>query len=200
MLTYDDVSVGDQLWCVAWIGKEFTVVEKDDESHRVALEGANAVDPYGAQVDLFPDTMWMATREPWDQIWFWPDRAGERFDEVFDRWWAAHEIGQVVLAYPLDQGLASLGFVKVRPRLAMAFRIVAIDVDAHIQVEPVVIEADPTRRGDEALAAPPEAWVAVGPRAPARIRMADYRWALSFGDLILNWEDFLDPRETLVSA
>src|SRR5688572_12412256 len=63
MLTYEDVSIGDQLWCLAWIGKEFTVVEKDDETRRVALEGPSAVDPYGAQVDLFPDTMWMATRE-----------------------------------------------------------------------------------------------------------------------------------------
>jgi hypothetical protein len=199
MLTFEDVSVGDQLWCLAWIGKEFTVVEKDGETGRVALEGPSAVDPYGAQVDLFPDTMWMATREPWDQVWFWPDRAGERFDEVFDRWWAGHEIGDIVLAYPLDQALTSLGFVKVRPRLAMAFRIVAFDVDAHIQVEPVVIAADPTRRDDEALAAPPDAWVAVGPRAPARIRMADYRWGLTFGDLILNWQDFLDPREAPAS-
>jgi hypothetical protein len=181
---------------LAWLGKEFTVVEMDDETQRVALEGASAVDPYGAQVDLFPDTLWMATTEPWDQIWFWPDRAGERFNEVFNRWFAAHRVGEVVLGYPIDTGIAAVGgFVILRPKASMAFRITAMDDSmAQITVEPVARTDNVGLRGEEALAgAPPDAWAPIGPKLPLRIRMAEYRWALSFGDVILNWTDFMPP-------
>jgi hypothetical protein len=190
-LTYDSVAVGDRVWCLAWVGKEFVVVDKDDELERVALEGANAIDPYGAQLDLFADTMWMASTEPWDQIWFWPDRAGERFNEVFQRWFADHATGDVVIGYAADVGLASVaGSVVVKPKRSMVFRITAMDDSmAQITVEPVVRRDDPGLRGEEAIGGPTDSYVPVGPRLPLRIRMVDYRWALTFGDLILNWED-----------
>jgi hypothetical protein len=39
----------------------------------------------------------------------------------------------------------------------------------------------------------PDGWTPVGPNVPLRVGMTGYRWSLSFGDLILNWSDFLRP-------
>jgi hypothetical protein len=107
-------------------------------------------------------------------------------------------VGDIVLAYPSDTGIAAVGgFIKPRPKTSMAFRIVSMDDSmAQIMIEPVAIATDAGRRGEEALSAPAEAWVAVGPKALVRICMTDYRWSLTFGDLILNWEDFLAPVES----
>jgi hypothetical protein len=35
--------------------------------------------------------------------------------------------------------------------------------------------------------------VTVGPNVPLRLGMTWYRWSLSFGEIILNWCDFLPP-------
>ena len=99
-LTYEAVAVGDEVYCLAWIGKKFTVVDKDDDKKLVALEGESASDPYGAQVDVFDETMWMITDQPWDQIWYWPDRAGEHYQEVYERWVARQSPGQIVVGSP----------------------------------------------------------------------------------------------------
>ena len=192
-LDFDHIEVGDELYCLVWIGKKFTVVDKDDAAGRIALAGESATDPYGAMVDIFRDSEWMVTREPWDQIWYWPDRAGERYTDVYRRWLTGRAVGDVVLGYFLDTGLVTAGgFLRPKPALAMAFRIEAIDVSfAQVRVEPVVRATDPGRRLEPAdLAADPSAWVVVGPRLPVRIGMHTYRWGLSVGDVILNGDDF----------
>jgi hypothetical protein len=192
-LDFDHIEVGDELYCLAWIGKKFTVVDKDDAAGRIALAGASATDPYGAMVDIFRDSVWMVTNEPWDQIWYWPDRAGERYIDVYRRWIDGRAPGDVVLGHFLDTGLITAGgFLRPKPALAMAFRIEAIDESfAQVRVEPVVLAADPGRRLAPAdLAADPSAWVVVGPRLPVRIGMHTYRWGLSVGDMILNGDDF----------
>lgn len=198
-LTYDSVAVGDEVYCLAWVGKRFTVVGKDDEQKLVALEGEAASDPYGAHVDLFDETMWMATDQPWDQIWYWPDRAGEHYLEVYERWVARQAPGRVIVGYLSDSGgIASLGgFIVANPKRSMNFRILSID-DSFAQtiIEPVVLAGDPGRRPDlDDLTAPEHEWVAVGPKTPVRISMISYRWAVNYGDIILNWEDFAAPAE-----
>jgi hypothetical protein len=193
-LTYADVDVEDKVYCLAWLGKQFTIVAKDERTGRVELEAESAVDPYGAQVDLFPETMWMLTDQPWDQIWYWPDRAGEHFDAVFNRWIGRHRVGQVVLGYLVDTGIAGVGdFLVPKPKLSMAFRVTSIDLSfAQVMVEPVVLADDPGRRelGPAEMNGPADRWLATGPRLPLRIGMNTYRWALSVGDIVLNWEDF----------
>jgi hypothetical protein len=37
--------------------------------------------------------------------------------------------------------------------------------------------------------------VTVGPNVPLRLGMTWYRWSLSFGEIILNWCDFLPPED-----
>ena len=64
-----------------------------------------------------------------------------------------------------------------------------------------MIADDPGRRSDPSdLAAPEGHWAAVGPKMPLRISMITYRWALSCGDIVLNWEDFLAPPVTEAGA
>jgi hypothetical protein len=197
-LTYDGIAVGDEVYCLAWIGKKFTVVHKDDDKRLVALEGDSASDPYGAQVDVFEETMWMVTDQPWDQIWYWPDRAGEHYHEVYERWVARHASGRVIVGYLADTGIIAVGgHIAAKPKRSMNFRIVKID-DSFKQtvVEPVALADDPGRRPDlDDLAVPAREWVSVGPKVPVRISMISYRWAVSFGDIVLNWEDFAAPVE-----
>jgi hypothetical protein len=196
-LTYDGVAVGDEVYCLAWVGKRFTIVGKDDDKRLVALEGDSATDPYGAQIDVFDETMWMVTDQPWDQIWYWPDRAGEHYQEVYERWVARQTLGRVVAGHLAETGIAAVGgFISPNPKRAMSFRIVSIDHSfAQTIVEPVVLVDDPARRPPvDELDSTEHEWVAVGPKTPLRITMITYRWAICFGDIILNWEDFA-PRE-----
>jgi hypothetical protein len=196
--SYDDFKVGDQVHCLAWLGKLFTVASKDDNTGRIALQGSSATDPYGAQVDLFPDTMWMVTHQPWDQIWPWPDRAGEHATEVFERYAQRHHESEVVAGYYNEEGLQLSGeqtFLTPNAKKAMAFRLLSVDVPlGQIRVEPVArIDAQGglTTVIEPGIAA--SQWVAVGPNAALRVGMRSYRWALSFGELILNWQDFAPP-------
>ena len=122
----------------------------------------------------------MLTKERWDQIWYWPDRAGERFDEVVARFVATHEPGEVVQGYFLDDavGSSNQGFVTPNPNLSMSFQIQRPTPGfGQVRVKPVTET--------------PEGWVPVGPNVPLRVGMTGYRWSLSFGELIVNWTDFL---------
>jgi hypothetical protein len=95
-LTHEDVAVGESVYCLAWLGPVFTVVDVEESSGRVSIETATAKDTRGIQIDLFPDMMFMITQEPWDQIWYWPDRAGEHYDAVYERFVGDHPAGSVL--------------------------------------------------------------------------------------------------------
>lgn len=187
----DDFKVGDRVYCLAWVGTPFEVVASSERV--LSLAGRADSARRGAELDIFPETAWMVTRQPWDQIWFWPDRAGERYDEVFDRFMGAHAEGDVVAGYHFAGGLA--GFtISPDPARGMAFRIRSLDEGTRqIRVHPVaglapdgaVLITDP--RADIA----PERWLRSGPTLPLRIEMRMYRWCLCFGELVLNWDDLL---------
>ena len=36
---------------------------------------------------------------------------------------------------------------------------------------------------------PDDAWLRSGPTVPLRLEMRLYRWCLTFGEIVLNWED-----------
>ena len=180
-----DFDVGDRVFCLAWIGTPFEVVSRSDGM--LSLQGVTNAD---AQIDVFPETAWMVTREQWDQIWFWPDRAGERYDEVFDRFMSTHKVGEVVAGYHFTGGLD--GFeIRVDPARAMAFRIRSLDSGTRqIRAHPVAaigeggeLVTDATRDVVN------EWWLRSGPTLPLRIEMRMYRWCLCFGELVLNWQD-----------
>jgi len=150
--------------------------------------------PYGKQIDIFADTAWMVTHEPWDQIWHWPDRAGERYDEVVGRFLASHEVGDLVAGYYFEGGLD--GFtVRADDRHAMAFRIRSMDPSAgRIFVHPVAALSDDGRSLVTSFAPeiPDERWLRSGPTVPLRLEMRMYRWCLSYGEVALNWRDLTD--------
>ena len=85
--------------------------------------------------------MFLLTREHWDQIWYWPDRAGEHYLEVFQRFVERHRVGEVICGYHVPDGLmVTLGGVKTSldPKRTMMFRIQAIDVGrGQVRVHPV---------------------------------------------------------------
>ena len=200
-LTYETVSVGDEVYCLAWVGNRFTVVGKDDEQRLVALEGEAASDPYGAHVDLFDETMWMLTDQPWDQIWYWPDRAGEHYLDVYLRWVGRQEPGRVIVGYLATRAASpTSGASSFEPEAFDRLRIHSIDDSfAQTLVEPVALAADPGRRPDvDDLNAREHEWAAVGPRAPIRISMISYRWAVSYGDVILSGKTSPHPWVTSV--
>lgn len=189
--------VGDEVWCLAWVGKAFTIVDTEPAVGRISIEAPSATDPYGAQLDLPPALHWMLTREPWDQVWHWPDRAGERYDAVVDRFMDGLEVGDVVRGYYLDTGTAALRqgmHVAVVPNAAITLRIQAINVlrGKQVWLEPVA-PVDGDGRLLDHLAIDPDAaeYRSVGAAAPARVGMTAYRWSVSFGEFILNWQDFL---------
>jgi hypothetical protein len=198
MESYDDYKVGDTVYCLAWLGTPFTVSAKDDASGRICLQAPSTVDPYGSQIDLFPETMWMLTHSPWDRVWFWPDRAGETYESVFQRYAADVTVGDVVPGYYFDPGLLAPGpmcYLKPKPAISMAFRVEQVDVPSgQVLVRPVaaVDDAGGVTR-DTTLELTPDRWTAIGPIAPVRIGMHNYRWGLAFGDVLLNWTDFLSP-------
>lgn len=195
--TWDDYAVGESVYRLAWIGKRFEVVEKTEQI--MSLQGEAEYDPRGAQVDVVPGTLWMLTHEPWDQVWYWPDREGEGYEEVFERFIRAHSPGDIVNGYFFDRYLNPLGrHIDPRPDLAMTFRVENINLtDRRVLVRPVVglvdetgTEADPiTDVNDERT---PRRWVGAGPAVPLTIEMKIYRWCLSVGPFVLNWEDFME--------
>ena len=189
--TYRDFKVGDRVYCLAWIGHPFEVAAKDDERQIISLQGPAASSIYGAQVDIFPDTMWMLTHEKWDQIWWWPDREGERFDAVFDRFLDNHKVDELVAGYYFPGGLAGM-FIETNPEHAMTFRIRALDRGIRqVRVHPVAA-ADANGETvkfalDESL--PSQRWLRSGPTVPLRLEMRMYRWCLCFGEFVVNWQD-----------
>ena len=57
--------------------------------------------------------MFLLTREHWDQIWYWPDRAGKQYLEVFQRFVERHHVGEVICGYHVPDGLmVTLGGVR----------------------------------------------------------------------------------------
>jgi hypothetical protein len=186
---WSDYSVGDSVYCLAWVGKKFEIVSKDDEI--LSLQGESEFDPYGAQIDLIPKLIWMVTKEPWDQIWYWPDRAGESYEQVFKRFAASHKPGEIIGGYFFEPSPLSADVDKA-PEKSMAFRIVAIDnIQNEIQVEPVVgLSADGTAITDPADVRTAQKWIKAGPVVPATISMRAYRWSVSVGPIVLNWPDF----------
>lgn len=190
-MTLTDFDVGDRVYCLAWVGTPFEVVARSDGM--LSLQGLNGSD---AQVDIFDETSWMVTREPWDKIWFWPDREGERYDEVFDRFMSTHTVGEVVAGYHFSGGLD--GFeIRQDPARAMAFRIRSLDNGTRqIRVHPVAaIGDDGDLVTDASRDLTDERWLRSGPTLPLRIEMRMYRWCLCFGELVLNWQDLLPDKD-----
>ena len=190
---YADYAVGDRVYCLAWIGQPFDVVAKDDERQAIAIETPPGWPTFG-QVDIFPETTFLLTHEHWDNIWYWPDRAGERYLEVFDRFFGRHHVGEVIAGYHVPDGLmVTLGGMNIRldPNRTMMFRIQALDAArGQVRVHPVAAVAP-----DGALVSAPtdgiadEAWLRSGPTVPLRLEMRLYRWCLTFGEMVLNWDD-----------
>ncbi|MET0895519.1 MAG: hypothetical protein ABWY80_06685 [Acidimicrobiia bacterium] len=190
MEAFETYAVGDDVWCLAWIGMPFVVVGKDDDHGVIHIDGTGACSlPEGARLDIVADNLFMLTHEPWDSIWYWPDIAGERYKEVTERFVDAHRDGEVVVAY--SAGLMS---VVPSPARAMSFRL---GVDSYwpsgvIYAQPVAaIAAD----GTELLVAHDPSvedarWLPCGPRQSVELRMVAFRWALTYGKLVLNWQDF----------
>jgi hypothetical protein len=144
----------------------------------------------------------MLTHEPWDQIWHWPDRAGETYETVVARFMADLEIGQVLRGYYFDTGMGAVRqgmHVAAVPQAAMTFRVQKLDPGGRgrqVWVETVAaVDADGRFLdvdGDVAASG----WERVGPTVPLRVGMRAYRWSLSFGEFVLNWQDFLPPSTT----
>jgi hypothetical protein len=196
-ITYDDFEVGERVFTLAWVGQPFQVVAKDDERRMIALETPPDAPRLG-QLDVFPETMFLLTKEQWDQIWYWPDRAGETYTEVFDRFLAAHHEGEIVTGRYFADGLAGL-YNQLRPsdrpEHAMAFRIRGLDVSAgQVRVEPVAaVGADGRLVSTPDPSIADDAWQRVGPTVQLRMEMRLYRWCLTYGEMTLSWEDFAPP-------
>ncbi|HKD36963.1 MAG TPA: hypothetical protein VKB78_09180 [Pirellulales bacterium] len=189
MSTFDDYRIGDRVYCLAWIGKSFEIVAKNDEIGKISLRGDLETERGGAQIDIFKSTIWMLSHEPRDEIWHWRDRKGETYADVFDRFRSAHKPGDIVSGY-LIEGANALEPIGASPERAMAFRIV-MPAENMIMVEPVVgIRSGGTEIVKEAKADSGITWVSAGPIASARIAMTAYRWSIAFGDIVLNPRDF----------
>jgi hypothetical protein len=180
--SFDDLAVDDQVWCLASVGTPFRVNEVDPVRGHVSVAPESASAGGGWPLELSADTLWLLSKERWDQIWYWPDRAGERFGVVVERFVVSHPPGDVVQGYFLDTsvGASNQGFVKPNPKTAMSFEIQQPTAGfGQMRVRPVAETTDGI--------------LAVGPIVPLRLGMTCYRWSLSFGEIIVNWNDFLRP-------
>jgi hypothetical protein len=182
LASFGELGVGDRVWCLASVGIPFRVEALDPQRHRVTVVPEPSLESGARPLELTAQTLWLLTKEPWDQVWYWPDRAGESFNDVVERFAAAHQPGDVVQGYFLDTsvGASNQGFVKPNPKLAMSIEIQRPTPGfGQVRVRPVTETA--------------EGVVPVGPNVPLRLGMTCYRWSLSFGELIVNWRDFLGP-------
>ena len=173
LASFEDLAVGDRVWCLASIGTPFQVSTLDDDRDRVTIVPDPTLGSGGRPLELTAGASWLLTTEHWDQVWYWPDRAGERFDAVVQRFVAAHQPGEVIQGYFLDTGVgaSNQGFVNPNPKLAMSLRSSARHQDfGQVRVKPVT----ETEAGI----------VPVGPNVPLRLGIISYRWSLSFGELI----------------
>jgi len=187
---YESFQVGDEVWCLAWIGMPFKVVGKNDDKQLIEIDGTGPCSiPDGAMIDLLPQSHFMLTHQQWDSIWYWPDIAGERYQEVFDRFVDKHSEGQIVTSY-VAGGIT----VSDNPSSALAFRLSlsSVRLFGQIRAEPVVAIADDrsslVRLYDPDI--PDDRWISAGPSLPLDLNMVGYRWALCYGKMVLNWEDF----------
>ena len=194
-LSFADYAVGERVWCLAWVGQPFEVVGRDEDHEVIALEIPEGWGVSG-QIDIYPETMFMLSKKHWDQIWYWPDRSGQRYDEVFGRFVARHIVGQVIPGYVLGEGLRGhLAPGGYEPEAAMMFRITSVNTDVgQVLVEPVAAIGP----ANELIHAPcsgiqTQGWRVCGPAVPIRIEMKLYRWVLTFGAFALNWYDLPDP-------
>lgn len=187
---YESYSVGDEVWCLGWLGMPFVVVGKDDESRTIQIDGTSPTSlPEGVRVDLHPENHFMLTRQRWDAIWYWPDIEGEHYKEVAERFVDSHHDGEIVVGY-----VGGALSVTENPKAAMSFRI---DVSHYwtsgqIRAQPVAAIGDDGSslmlHHDPAI--PDDRWIPTGPRLPLEIKMVAFRWALAYGKLVLNWQDY----------
>ncbi len=186
---FDDFDVGDEVFCLAWIGMPFQVVGKDQEKRVIEIDGTGPCSlPEGARIDLHPENHYMLTHEQWDQIWYWPDIAGETYLEVTQRFVEGHTTGQIVNGFA-----AGMVWVVDEPDRSMAFRL---DLDdwqhfGQVKVQPVAAaDGDGTLLFDASADVAPDAWKPTGPWVPLEVTMVAYRWAYTFGKFVLNVEDY----------
>jgi len=187
---YESYAVGDEVWCLAWIGMPFVVTGKNDETGVIEIDGTAPVAiSEGALIDIAPGNRFMLTHEKWDAVWYWPDIAGEHYQQVVDRFVGQHDDGDIVVAYPS-------GWVTVveDPERAVSFRL---DFGGYrhfgqIRATPVAAIADDgaslVLAYDPAI--PAERWLPTGPPLPLELKMTSYRWSLAYGKHVLNWADF----------
>ena len=192
----DDFRVGDDVYCLAWIGLPFKVVARDDEAGCISIAGTLPSSLHnGVQLDIYSHNLFMLTHETWDQIWYWPDRLGETYMQVFDRFVAAHRDGEVVNAYSAPT-LEGLGIMSVDrdPELAQAFRLDLSRVDSHRQIKAhavcAIVDGGTAIRGDHDPSIADADWMKTGPTIAAQVEMVGYRWSITAGRLLLNVEDF----------
>lgn len=192
---YEDFKVGDRVFCLGWIGMPFKVVGKDDKRGMIFLDGEGPCSlPGGAKVDIDPSSLYMITHNQWDQIWYWPDRAGETYKQVARRFIDNHKDNEIVVGYAAGPApMPNYYYAQKKPELSMSFRlsygplrgmqqIHAQPVAAVSDTKGIIVQYDPS--------IPDDMWVATGPVMPLRIEMAAYRWALLWGRILLNWSDF----------
>jgi hypothetical protein len=194
--SYEDFRIGDDVFCLAWIGLPFRVVATDDAAQCVSIRSQLPSSfKAGVNLDIYQQNLFMLTHELWDHIWYWPDRCGETYSDVFDRFVQSRRSGEVVNAYYAPT-LEALGVPTIDrdPDLAQAFRLDLTRTMSHRQVKAHPVCA--VEFGGEAIinaydpAIPDDRWLMTGPSRPVEIGMKAYRWCLSAGGLILNSEDF----------
>jgi hypothetical protein len=190
---FEDFKVGDRVWCLAWIGREFEVAATDPASQRIELQGCERSSlPEGAQVDIDAASLFLLTHNLWDSIWYWPDRAGETYQQVFDRFVADHAEGAVLTGYYANGAHLP---PAPDPALAATFRVsfAALDAWNQVFVQPVAAIADGggalITAHDTMLA--DERWLQCGPTITVRVEMHYYRWAVMAGRVLLNWRDIV---------
>ncbi len=176
----EDLSVGDRVWCLFGVGTPYEVASVDRGRRELIVEPEPRLGG-GMRPVTVPDSgLWLVTKQHWDQVWYWPDRAGETHETVVERFSAQHAPGDLVTGQFYDDGMpfGPQGYVTPTPQASMTFRIHANPMPfPRVLVEPIVdIDGQV---------------VSAGPVVPLRVAMRSYRWALSFGELIVNWHDFL---------
>ena len=190
--SFADFRVGDRVYCLAWVGQVFDVVATNDDTEMVTIQTVAGAPTIG-HIDIFPETQFMLTHETWDQIWYWPDRAGDHYLDVFERFVESHAVGDVVAGYVAGDGLnaaASQMTVEIDPTTAMMFKIEEINMPwGRVRVHPVAAIGSAGDLLTSPDAGPDATWLRSGPPVPLRLEMRMYRWCLSFGEFVLNFED-----------
>ncbi len=190
--SFADFRVGDRVYCLAWIGQAFEVAATNDEAEMVTIQTVAGAPTLG-NIDIFPETQFMLTHETWDQIWYWPDRAGDHYLDIFERFVNSHAVGDVVPGYVAGDGLnaaASQMTVHLDSATAMMFKIEEVSMPwGRVRVHPVAAISSAGALLTSPHAEPDTTWLRSGPSVPLRLEMRMYRWCLTFGEFVLNYED-----------